>query len=86
MPALRMTDGELARAQQLWDEYQKQHDLSERKGQAAGIDPISGRIWFGESIVDIANHLQQEGLDLPLFFVRVGSSAYYRKRRGHRNV
>jgi hypothetical protein len=73
---------DVARAQQIWDEYQKQHDVSDRIGQAAGIDPVSGRLWFGESIVDISKQLEAEGIARPLFFVRVGSSAYLRKGGG----
>lgn len=72
-------DVDVARAQQLWDDYQSSHDLSALIGKAAGIDPISGQIWFGESILDIAHKRQAEGLDSPLFFVRVGSRTYYRK-------
>jgi hypothetical protein len=79
MPSVRMTDADVARAQQIGDEYQKQHDVADRKGQAAGIDPASGRIWFGEDLADIVRQLQAEGLDIPVFLVRVGSRAYLRK-------
>ena len=60
-------------------EYQKQHDLSDRIGQTAGIDPASGRIWFGESIQDIVCQRDAQGLHSPLFFERVGSETYFRK-------
>lgn len=79
MPAMRMTDADIARAQQIWAEYQQKHDLSHRQGQAAGIDPVNGRIWFGESAIDIAQQRTAEGLDSPLFFVRVGFPTYCRK-------
>ncbi len=75
----KMTDAEVARALRIWEEYQKQHDLADRKGQAAGIDPVSGRVWFGESIVDISHQLEREGLERPLLFMRVGYKSYYRK-------
>lgn len=68
-----------AKAKQLWAEYQQQHDLSGRTGQTAGIDPHSGRIWFGESIRDIVLQRDAEGLDSPLFFERVGSDTYFHK-------
>ena len=71
-----------AEARQIWAEYQHQHDLSSRLGQTAGIDPRSGRIWFGESVRDIINQRDAEGLTSPLFFERVGSKTYYHK--GHR--
>lgn len=41
------------RARRFWDEYQKTHDVSDRMGQAVGIDPVTGNVWFGESILDI---------------------------------
>ena len=78
-----MTDADVRKAEQIWAEYQKQHDVSDRKGQAAGIDPWSGRVWFGESIEDIARQLEEKGLAGPLYFVRVGYDYYYRKG-GHR--
>jgi hypothetical protein len=59
--------------------HQQQHDLSDRKGQAAGIDPVTGRIWFGDGLVDIVRQLQAEGLDIPIFLVRVGYCTYDRK-------
>jgi hypothetical protein len=73
------TDRDTERAIQIWSEYQQKYDVSDRKGQTAGIDPNSGRIWFGESIVDIGRQLDAEGLDTPLYFVRVGSDYYFRK-------
>ncbi len=67
-------------AKQIWEEYQKQHNLSDRIGQTAGIDPKSKRIWFGSSIRDIVLQRNTEGLNSPLFFQRVGSETYFRKR------
>jgi hypothetical protein len=79
MPLAEWTESDSHKAKQVWVEYQRQHDLSARIGQTAGIDPHSGRIWFGESILDIVSQRDAEGLDSPLFFERVGSDAYYRK-------
>lgn len=67
------------KTKQVWEEYQKQHDLSDRIGQTVGIDPKSKRIWFGASIRDIVVKRTSEGLSSPLFFQRVGSEAYFRK-------
>ena len=53
------------------------------KGQAAGIDPVSGRIWFGESATDIWQQMEAEGIDIPLYYVRVGYD-YYVRKGGHR--
>ena len=67
------------KAKAIWEEYQKQHDLSDRIGQAAGIDPHSGQVWIGESAIDIVEQRQKENLDSPLFFERVGFPTYLRK-------
>ena len=71
-----------AKARQMWAEYQHRHDLSDRSGQTAGIDPHSGRIWFGESVRDIIAQRDAQGLASPLFFERIGSKAYHRKSSG----
>ena len=66
-------------AKRIWIEYQQQHDLSDRIGQTAGIDPRSGRIWFGASVHDIVSQRAAEGLRTPLYFERVGSQTYLHK-------
>jgi hypothetical protein len=71
------------RAQQIWSEYQQHHDVSERAGQTVGIEPVSGCIWFGDSIQDVIAQRDAAGSGDPLFFMRVGSETYYRKG-GHR--
>ena len=83
MATVQLTDDDTRRARQIWDDYQEKHDVSGRLGQAVGIDPFTGRVWFGQSIVDIASQLEKENLDIPLYFVRVGQTYYYRKG-GHR--
>ena len=52
MSVSNWTDADTARALQVWAEYQQHHDVSVHIGQTAGIDPVSGRIWFGESAID----------------------------------
>jgi hypothetical protein len=73
------TKAESVKAKTIWAEYIKHHDLSNRIGQTAGIDPKSGRIWFGESIRDIVLQRNNEGFSSPIFFERVGSDTYFRK-------
>ena len=51
LPNWEQTDSH--EAKQIWAEYQKQHNLSDRIGQTAEIDPKSKRISFGSSIRDI---------------------------------
>jgi hypothetical protein len=79
MADLKMSLEQVQQAKQIWAEYQKQHDVSDRLGQAAGIDPVSGRAWFGESALDMWQQQDREGVDTPCYFVRVGKSYYLRK-------
>lgn len=79
MPLAKWEEIDSVKAKQMWIDYQQQHDLSARVGQTAGIDPRSGRIWFGESVRDIVSQRAAEGLHSPLFFERVGSEAYLHK-------
>jgi hypothetical protein len=73
------TKSDTEKARQYWAAYQQQHDLSERQGQTAGIDPISGRIWFGTSAKAIVAQLAAAGLTIPLYFLRIGRDTYLRK-------
>ncbi len=83
MPVSNWTQADTARALQIWAEYQKQHDLSDRLGQAVGIDPASGRVWFGESSIEVVEKMHAEGLETPLYFIRVGFN-YYLRKGGHK--
>ena len=76
------TKTDLRKCKQIWAEYQKKHDITERIRQTAGIDPKSGQIWFGDSALEIVKKRETEGLTSPLFFERVGYAAYLRKGRG----
>jgi len=73
------TKADTAQARHYWEAYQQQHDLSARQGQTAGIDPVSGRIWFGPSAKAIVAQLAAEGLTIPLYFLRIGRDVYLRK-------
>jgi hypothetical protein len=73
------TEADSLRAKEMWSKYQQDHDVSEKIGQTAGIEPVSGRIWFGNSIQDVIAQRDADGSAAPLFFVRVGSTTYYRK-------
>lgn len=76
-------EADSARARQIWETYQKEHDVSARLGQAVGIDPATGQVWFGESAKDIFFQREAEGIRSPFYCVRVGSDFYIRKG-GHR--
>ena len=83
MAVSHWSQAESNRARKIWSDYEQLHDLSEKAGQTAGIDPTSGRIWFGPSIQDVIAQRDAVASDAPLFFVRIGSPTYYRKG-GHR--
>lgn len=83
MSASTWTEAATAKALQIWADYQRQHDVSGLVGQTAGIDPLSGRILFGEAATDIGEQMEAEGIDTPLYYTRVGSD-YYVRKGGHR--
>ncbi len=78
MTVSHWTEADSKRAEEVWAEYQHQHDLSGKVGQTAGIDPCSGRVWFGDSMQDVVAQQDAAGAAAPLFFVRVGYETYYR--------
>jgi hypothetical protein len=79
MTASTWTESDTAKAEQIWLDYQKQHDLSTCIGKTAGIDPNTGGVWIGESIQDVLSQRNADGIDSLLFFERIGSTTYYRK-------
>lgn len=83
MTVAHWSEADSVRAQEIWSEYQQRHDVAEKVGQTAGIEPVSGRIWFGDSVQDVIAQRDADDSAAPLFFVRVGSATYYRKG-GHR--
>jgi hypothetical protein len=74
-----MTSEEIQSAKRVWAEYQQTHDLSDRKGEIAGIDPATGEVWIGEWITDIVDVRDAKGLTSPLFFERIGYPTALRK-------
>ena len=81
MPAVskHLTSEDIRHAEAVWAEYQRTHDVSNQQGRTAGIDPESGRIWFGDSILDVTDQQDVAGDTAPLFFIRIGSDYYFRK-------
>jgi hypothetical protein len=73
------TQADTSRAIEIWAEYQRRHDVSAMFGQTVGIDPASGRVWIGEAATDIWKQQEAEGIDVPLYYVRIGSDYYVRK-------
>jgi len=70
---------DIERARAIWDEYQKTHDISPLLNQTAGIEPVSQRIWFGESAADVYQKKIADGCEAPMYVVRVGYDYYLRK-------
>jgi len=81
VPAItEWTKADTRRALQFWEDYQKQHDVSALVGKAVGIEPQSGRVFFGADIRDVLDRREKdEGVRGPLFFLRVGRNYYWRK-------
>ena len=75
------TEADSVKAKQIWAQYQRQHNVSDRVGQTVGIDPQSGQVWFGESIRDIVLQRDADDMKSALFFERVGSETYLIKGR-----
>ena len=73
------TAADTQRAEQIWAEFLAHNDLSAQIGQAAGIDPASGRIWFGKSAIEVVDRMNSEGFFVPLYFVRIGFPTYWCK-------
>jgi hypothetical protein len=73
------TEVDTQRAIAAWDEYQRSHDVSGLKGKTAGIEPESGRVWIGESGLDVSQQMESEGIHRPFYAVRIGYDYYIRK-------
>jgi hypothetical protein len=69
------------KAQQIWAEYERSHDLTDRQSEAVGIDPETGEVFFGESAKAITLRLVREGRNRPLYFRWVNNPIYGRKGR-----
>jgi hypothetical protein len=78
-PETHWTEADTQKALDLWTRYQQENDTSARLGEAVGIDPATGQVWFGTSAKDIALRRETEGSRSPLFFLRVGQDFYARK-------
>jgi hypothetical protein len=75
----KMSNEDTQRALRLWEDYQKSHDVSAMLGKAVGIDPKTGRIWFGEDAREVARNARADGFTSRLLGLRVGEKFYLRK-------
>jgi hypothetical protein len=48
----KLTEDDVRRAEAHWADYQRTRDVSDRTGQTVGIDPDTGQVWFGDSIIE----------------------------------
>ena len=85
-PATTWTESEsdTATAKRIWEEYQRTHDVTALRGQAAGIDPKTGEVWIGKNVIDICHKRDALGLKSQLFFERIGFATYLKKRSPRR--
>ncbi len=67
------------RAQEFWRLYQQEHDVSGLQGKVAAIDPESGRIWIGNSGLEVAREVREDGLQTPVWLVTIGHDYFVRK-------
>ncbi len=74
---------DIGRAQQIWEEYERTHDLTGKERLAVGIDPETGEVFLGESALGIADSLKLNGHFRPLFY-RWVHSPYYTRKVGRR--
>lgn len=72
------------RALRFWEQYLQEHDMSGRLDQVAAVDPVTGRVWIDRDPNHILEQREAEGLDGPVYLVRVGSDHLFRKRGGPR--
>ena len=77
------TDADTQRALDFWHEYERTHDLSGLQGKAVGIDPVGGRVWFGDTAADVARAARADGGQAELLTIRVGYD-YYQRKGGRR--
>ena len=68
-----------AAAKRLWHEYQRAHDLTGQHGRTAAVDPTTGRVWLGDSPIEVIDARKAEGLTGPVMFERVGYRTYLRR-------
>ena len=69
------------RGRSLWQEYQRIHDVSQLNGQVAAIDPDSGRVWIAADPMEVIDSMNADGVDTPVYMVRVGYDYLYVKGR-----
>ncbi len=77
------SDPRTQRALEIWREYERTHDVTALHGKAVGIDPDSGRVWFGDRARDVAQAARADGVTSRLLTIRVGLG-YYQRKGGRR--
>ena len=77
---------DLDKAERIWEDYERNHDLTGREREAVGIDPETGEVFFGESAGAITLRLVKEGRNRPLFFRWVDNPIYGRKGKPRRRM
>jgi hypothetical protein len=73
------SDPRVQEALAFWRDYQKQHDVGDRIGQAVGLDPVGRRVWFGVNASAVAAAARADGVNSGVLVIRVGHDYYLRK-------
>ncbi len=60
------------RGQRAWERYQSEHDVAALRGQVAAVDPETGQVWIGKDTLDAVDKMNADGVDTPVWLVRVG--------------
>jgi hypothetical protein len=74
-------EADSARARQIGNAYQSEHDVSAYLGQAVGIDPRTEEVWLGSTAQEIHRKRAAAGVSSPFYCLRVGRNFYLRKGR-----
>jgi hypothetical protein len=62
------------RSKKVCAQYQREHDVVPLRGQVAAVEPVSGRVRLGEDALEAVEAMNAEGVDAPVWSVRIGFS------------
>ena len=79
MPNVNRRQFDIAKVNQVWEEYARTHDLTDKDRMAVGIDPDTREVFLGPSLQDIVARLKNEGRFRPLYYRWVNDPYFIRK-------
>ena len=66
---------DLNKVNEVWEEYDRTHDLAGQDHMVVGIDPDTREVFLGPSLRDVIDRLTRDGVFRPLYYRRVGSGS-----------